>query len=326
VRTGLRKAILGYCLVLNLWLFAFPPEAEAQQAGKAYQIGYLAVSPRPTDEVFRQALRELGYVEGQNLTILWRWGQSGDYAPLVEDLMRSKVDLIVAVTSPATRAAKEATKTIPIVIMDVGDPVAYGFVPSLARPGGNITGMSAGLSEIGPKGLQYLKEIHPKAALVAILGNPNNPGHISTVSSVEAAAPSLGLKSRVYIAAKPDDLAETFRAILRDRPDALFVIPDLFLFTQRARIIEFALTNRLPAVYGLKEYVPDGGLIALSPNRDDMFRRAALHVDKILKGAKPSDLPIELPTKFELVINIKTAKALGLAIPQSLRVQAELVE
>jgi ABC-type uncharacterized transport system substrate-binding protein len=311
--------------MLTVGLLTVPIIADAQQVGKVYQIGYLAVSPRPYDEVFRQALRELGYVEGQNLTILYRWGQSGNYAPLVEDLMRSKLDLIVAVTSPATRAAKEATKTIPIVFIDVGDPVAYGFVPSLARPGGNITGMSAGLSEIAPKGLQYLKEIHPKAALVAILGNPTNPGHISTVSSVEAAAPSLGLKSRVYTAAKPDDLAETFTAILRDRPDALFVIPDIFLFTQRVRIIDFALTNRLPAVYALKEYVPDGGLIALSPNRDDMFRRAALHVDKILKGAKPGDLPIELPTKFELAINTKTANALGLTIPQSVLLRADEV-
>ena len=306
-------------------LLTVPFIADAQQAGKVYQIGYVAVSPRPADEVFRQALRELGYIEGQNLTIHYRWGEAGNYAPLVDELLRSKVDLIVAVTSPATRAAKEATKSTPIVILDVGDPVAYGFVPSLARPGGNITGMSAGLSEIGPKALQFIKEIHPKAARVAILGNPNNPGHIATASSVEAVAPNMGLKSRVYIAAKPEDLDATFTAILRDRPDALFVIPDLFLFTQRARIIDFALTNRLPAVYGLKEYVRDGGLIALGPNRDDMFRRAALHVDKILKGAKPGDLPIELPTKFELVINIKTAKALGLTIPQSLLLRVDEV-
>jgi len=318
---------LGIMLIrtLAMMLLLAPLTAEAQPAGRMTRIGYLAVSPRPTDEVFRQALRELGYVEGQNLTILYRWGESGNYAPLAEDLVRSKVDLIVAVASPATRAAKEATNTIPIVITDVGDPVAYGFVPSLARPGGNITGMSAGLIEIGPKGLQFIKEIQPTAAWVAILGNPNNPGHGATVRSVEAAAPSVGLKSRVYVAAKPDDVTTVFAAILRERPDALFVIPDHFLFTQRARIIEFALTNRFPAVYGLKEYVPDGGLMALGPNRDEMFRRAALYVDKILKGAKPADLPIEQPTRFELLINLKAARALGLTIPQSLLLRADQV-
>jgi ABC-type uncharacterized transport system substrate-binding protein len=277
--TEVQMRRIGLAVVLAVSLALAPLVAEAQPAGKMTRIGYLAVSPRPTDDVFRQALRELGYVEGQNLTILYRWGESGDYAPLAEDLVRSKVDLIVAVASPATRAAKEATRTIPIVITDVGDPVAYGFVPSLAHPGGNITGMSAGLIEIGPKGLQFIKEIRPAAAWVGILGNPNNPGHSATVRSVETAAPTVGLKSRVYVAVKPGDVPTMFAAILRDRPDALFVIPDHFLFTQRARIIDFALTNRFPTVYGLKEYVPEGGLIALGPNRDEMFRRAALHVD-----------------------------------------------
>jgi len=299
--------------------------AEAQPASKMARIGYLAVSPRPTDEVFRRSLRELGYVEGENLTIFYRWGESGDYAPLADDLVRAKVDLIVAVASPATRAAREATKTIPIVITDVGDPVAYGFVPSLARPGGNITGMSAGLSEIGAKGLQFIKEIHPTAAWVAILTNQSNPGHTATIKSLEAAAPGLGLKIRVYVAAKPDDLTPMFTAIVRERPDALFVNPDHFLFTQRARILDFALTNRFPAVYGLKEYVPDGGLLALGPNRDEMFRLTALYVDKILKGTKPSDLPVEQPTKFELIINLKRAKTLGLTIPPSLLLRTDQV-
>ncbi len=317
-----RRAFLG---TVAGGLLAAPLAAEAQPTGKMTRIGYLAVSPRPTDEVFRQALREFGYVEGKNLTILYRWGESGNYATLAEDLVRSNVDLIVAVTSPATRAAKDATKTIPIVITDIGDPVAYGFVPSLARPGGNITGMSTGLIENGPKGLQFIKDIQPRAAWVAILGNADNPGHAATVRSVEAAAPSVGLKTRVYVAQKPDDVTTMFTAILRERPDALFVIPEPFLWTQRARIIEFALTNRLPAVYGLKEYVPDGGLMAFGPNRDEMYRRVAQLVDKILKGAKPGDLPIEQPTKFELVINLKTAKALGLTIPQSLLLRADQV-
>ncbi len=304
-------------------LLAAPLAAEAQSAEKVWLIGYLAESPRPTDDVFRQALRELGYVEGRNLTIFYRWGRSGNYGPLAEDLVRLNVDLIVAVASPATRAAKHATKTIPIVITQVGDPVAYGFIASLARPGGNITGMSSQLSEIGPKGLEFIKEIIPMATKLAILGDPNNPGTKATLTSVGAAARNLGFKTEFYGVVKSDEFTTTFTAILHKRPDALFVIPDPFIYTQRARVIDFALTNRIPAIYGLKEYVTDGGLMAFGPNRDDMASRAATFVDKILKGAKPADLPVEQPTKFELVINAKAAKALGLTIPPSLLLRAD---
>ncbi|SED13520.1 putative ABC transport system substrate-binding protein [Rhizobiales bacterium GAS191] len=304
---------------------ATPLVARAQLPGKVWQVGYLAESPRSTDDVFRQAMRELGYVEGRNLTIIYRWGESGNYALLAADLVRLNVDLIVAVASPATRAAKDATKTIPIVVTQVGDPVAYGFIASLARPGGNITGMSSQLSEIGPKGLQFIKEIIPTAAKLAIVGDPSNPGTYATVTSVGAAALALGFKTEFYGVVKSDDLNSTFTAILAVRPDALFVIPDPFLRRRRARIIDFALTNRIPAIYGLKEYVADGGLMALGPNRDEMAKRAAVLVDKILKGARPGDLPVEQPTKFELFINLKTAKPIGLAIPQSILARADEV-
>ena len=302
---------------------AWPLAARAQQA--VWRIGYLAESPHPTDDVFRHTLSELGYVEGHNLTIFYRWGESGDYGPLADDLVRLNVDLIVAVASPATHAAKVATKTIPIVFTRVGDPVAYGFTASLARPGGNVTGMSSQLSEIGPKGLQFMKEIIPTAAKLAMVGDPSNPGTNATITSVEATALTLGFKSKFYGITKSDEFTATLTAILRERPDALFVTPDPFFYTQRARIIDFALTSRIPAIYGLKEFVTDGGLMALGPKRDDMVKRAAVLVDKILKGAKPADLPVEQPVKFEFVINLKTAKALGLEVPPTLLARADEV-
>jgi putative ABC transport system substrate-binding protein len=225
------------------------------------------------------------------------------------------VDLIIAVASPATRAVKERTTRIPIVIVDVGDPVAFGFVPSLAHPGGNITGMSMQMSEIFVKGLQYMKEMLPTAARLVVLANENNPGNLSARTSVVDAASRLGFVETKYHEVTSGDLAGTLTAILRDQPDMLFVSADIFLYTQRRQIIDFTLTNRIPALYGLKGYVPDGGLMAVGPNREEVFRRAAEIVDKILKGAKPADVPVEQPTKFELLINLKTAKALGLMVP-----------
>jgi putative tryptophan/tyrosine transport system substrate-binding protein len=276
---------------------AWPVVGRAQQPGKVWRIGYLAESHRPNDDVFREALRKLGYVEGRNLTIIYRWGESSNYGPLAEDLVRLNVDLIVAVASPATRAAKDATNTIPIVIVDVGDPVAYGFIASLARPGGNITGMSSQLLEIGPKGLRFIRELIPTAAKLAILrGGPSDPGTEPTLARIGEAARTQGFKAESYAILKSDDFTKTFTAIARERPDALFVNPNHFLYTERARIIDFVLTNRIPAIYGLKEYATDGGLMALGPNRDEMASHAAVLVDKILKGAKPADLPVEQPT------------------------------
>jgi len=294
---------------------AWPLAGHAQQVAKLWRIGYLAESRRQVDEIFRQSLRKLGYVEGSNLTMIYRWAQGGSFEPLADDLVAQDVDLIIAVASPATRAVKERTTRIPIVIVDVGDPVAFGFVSSLAHPGGNITGMSMQMSEIFVKGLQYMKEMLPTAARLVVLANENNPGNLYARTSVVDAASRLGFVETKYHEVTSGDLAGTLTAILRDQPDMLFVSADIFLYTQRRQIIDFTLTNRIPALYGLKGYVPDGGLMAVGPNREEVFRRAAEIVDKILKGAKPADVPVEQPTKFELLINLKTAKALGLVVP-----------
>ena len=249
--------------------------------------------------------------------MIYRWAAGVSFEPLADDLVAQNVDLIVTVASPATRAVKERTTRIPIVFVDVGDPVAYGFIPSLAHPGGNMTGMSMQLSEIGVKGIQYMKEILPTAARLVVLGNEKNPGNPSMLDSVVGAASPLGFETK-YHEVTSGDVAGTLTAILEDEPDVLFVIPDLFLYTQRRQIIEFALNNRIPALYGLKGYVPEGGLMSLGPNREEVHRRAAEIVDKILKGANPADIPVEQPTKFELLINLKTAKAIGLVIPRYL--------
>ena len=256
--------------------------------------------------------------------MVYRWPAGGSFALLADDLVAQNVDLIVAVASPATRALKERTTRIPIVMVDVGDPVAYGFIPSLAHPGGNITGMSMQLSEIGVKGIQYLKEIVPTAARMVVLGNEKNPGNPPSQGNIVKAASRLGIETK-YHEVTSGDVAGTLAAILEDQPDVLFVIPDIFLYSQRRQIIEFTLTNRIPTLYGLKEYVPEGGLMSLGPNREEVHRRAAEIVDKILKGSNPADVPVEQPTKFELLINLKTAKAIGLVIPDHLMIIADEV-
>src|SRR6516225_524884 len=302
------------------WAFT----AARAQVAKLWRIGYLAESRRQVDEIFRQSLRKLGYIEGSNLTMIYRWAAGGSYEPLADDLVAQNVDLIVAVASPATRAVKERTTRIPIVIVDVGDPVAFGFVSSLAHPGGNITGMSMQLSEIGVKGIQYMKEILPTAAKLVVLGNEKNPGNPSMLTSVVGAASPLGFETK-YHEVVSGDVMGTLTAVLQDQPDVLFVIPDTFLYTRHRQIIDFTQTNRIAALYGLKEYVQEGGLMALGPNREEAFRRAAEIVDKILKGANPADIPVEQPTKFELLINLKTAKALGLVVPDHLIMTADEV-
>jgi putative ABC transport system substrate-binding protein len=302
----------------------WPVMARAEQINKAWRIGYLAESQRPVDEIFRQSLRKLGYIEGSNLITIYRWAAGGSFQPLADDLVAQNLDLIVAVASPATRALKERTTRIPIVMVDVGDPLAAGFVPSLAHPGGNITGTSMQLSEIGVKGIQYVKEILPTATKLAVLGNEKDPAKPSMVKSVLGAASPLGFETKFH-EVRSGYVAGTLTAILKDEPDVLFVTPDIFLYTQRRLIIEFALTNRIPALYGHKEYVAEGGLMSLGPNREEVFRRAAAIVDMILKGSNPADVPVEQPTKFELVINLKTAKALGLTVPPFILVRADEV-
>ena len=320
--------IITRIIVGVILLFHLPLNAEAQQSGtKIPRIGYIAMTPRPPDEAFRKGLRELGYNEGQNIVIEYHWiERSGRTAAQeADDLVRSKPDVIVAVASPSTRAVMDATRTIPIVFVDIGDPVAYGFVTNLARPEGNLTGLSAALSEIGNKALQILKEVVPSLERVAVISNPDNPGYLAARKAIEIAASIVGVRLTNYPVSNSDDLTRAFDALMKEKPDGLYVIPDHFLFTQRERLVEFASKNRFPAVYGLREYVLGGGLIAIGPNRVDMFRRAASYVDRILKGARPADLPIEQPIRFELILNMKTATGLGLSVPPEILLAADEV-
>jgi putative ABC transport system substrate-binding protein len=275
---------------------------------------------------FRAELRELGWVEGQNVSIEFRFadGRFDRLPDLAAELVRLKVDLIVAVPTPAALAAKNATGTIPIVMISVSDPVGIGLAASLARPGGNITGgsFSVGTGVIG-KQLQLLKEAVPRARSVAVLMNPTNPGHALALDDMKADAESLGLSLRVLEARTPLELDPAFAAMLKERVDALLVVADAMFSANRTRLAELAARNRLPAVYTFREYVHAGGLMSYGPNLALQYRQAAGYVDKILRGATPAELPIEQPTKFELVINLKTAKALGLPIPQPLLLRAD---
>ena len=325
-----RMTRLVLMVTLTIGLLAAPLAAVAQQPTKMSRIGFLATnSPAQTThllEAFRQGLRDLGYVEGRNIAIEYRWaeGRAERLAPFVVELVGLKVDVIVATSSPLALAAKEVTKTIPIVFATAGDPVG-SLVASLARPGGNVTGLSLLAPEIVARQLQLLKEAVPKASRVAVLSNPANPYTVLMIKETEAAARSLGVRVQFLGVRGAGALDSTFSAIVKERPGALFVLFDPMLFGQRTRIAEFANTHRLPAMYPHKEYVQAGGLMSYGADLLDNFRRAATYVDKILKGATPADLPVEQPTKFDLVINLKTAKALELTIPQSLLVRADEV-
>jgi putative ABC transport system substrate-binding protein len=303
------------CMVLT---FHQPLNAVAQQSGtKIPRIGYLGMTPRPSDEDFGQRLRELGYDDGRNVVIDFHWIERSGRTTVQEadDLVRSKPDIIVAVASAATQAVKNATSTIPIVFVDVGDPVAFGFVPSLAHPGGNLTGLSAGLLDIGTKALQMLKELVPSAEHIGIISNPDNLAVFR--NAIEVAAPVVGVKVANYPVLNSEDLSRVFDTLAKTRPDGLYIGPDHRLFTQHERLVEFAAKYKLPAVYGLREYAQAGGLIAIGPNRVDMYQRAASYVDRILHGANPADLPVEQPTRFEVILNMRAAADLGLSVPMS---------
>jgi len=323
--------LIGLAVVLAVSLILAPLAADAQQAPKEPRIGYLsagALTTAPTFEnAFRQGLRELGYVEGRNIAIEYRWAE-GKYERLLElaaELVRLKVDVILAVTTPAAQAAKAATRTIPIVFTLVADPVASGLVASLARPGGNITGLPSISSEIIGKQLELLKETVPGVSRVVVLQNPDASSHAFMVREAAGAARALGVQLRVLGARGPNALDAAFTAITAERADALLVLADPFFRTHRARIADFAAKSRLPSLSGEREQTEVGGLMSYGPSRLDLFQRAATYVDKILKGAKPAELPVEQPTKFELVINLKTAKVLGLTIPQSVLLRADQV-
>jgi len=308
---------------------AWPFAARAQQAEKVPKIGYLAPSSASARaEVFRQGLRELGYVEGKNIVIEYRFaeGEFDRLPDLAAELARLEVDVIVSVATQASLAAKGATRTIPIVMANVSDPVGSGLVASLARPGANVTGMASMTAEVVGKSLELLKETVPKLSRVAVLWNPENAiFQAQMLRETQIAAGALGVVLQTFGARGADEFDRAFAAINRAHVGALLVLADNILILHRAQILDFAEKSRLPAMYGSREHAADGGLMAYGPRYDDLFRRAASYVDKILKGAKPADLPVEQPTKFEFVINVKTAKALGLTIPIPLLGRADEV-
>jgi len=306
-----------------------------QQTGKVARLGYLGPgSPSfssPFLDAFRQALRELGWVEGQNIVIDYRFAEGRlDRLPdLAAELVRLKVDIIVASPTPAVAAAKSATKTIPIVIISgSADPVGLGFIESLAHPGRNVTGLSYSVGpEIFGKELELLKETVPKVRRVAILSNPDNPVQPLLIRELNVAARSLGVELQLLEARDAQEFDGAFAAMAKERVGALLVVVDTVFLLHRTRLADLAARSRLPAVYGARESVDAGGLMSYGPSLRDLFWRGATFVDKILKGAKPGDLPVEQPTKFELVINLKAAKALGLEVPPLLIAQAdELIE
>src|SRR2546426_6769596 len=314
-------------------LLAAPLAAKAQPQEKVPRVGYLSPgSPsepfrRRRFEAFRQGLRELGYVEGQNIAIESRWaeGKYDRYSALAADLVRLKVDVIVAAGGRATQDAQQATRTHPIVMSVVIDPVGSGLVASLARPGGNVTGLTIMASDLVGKQFEVLKEVVPKVSRVALLWNPANPGSAPQLREAEAAARALGVRLQTLEARGPQEIDSAFAAMTRERAGALLILPDAIFGNQRRQIAELAAKRRLPSLLGVGEYAEAGGLMNYSANNLDLERRAATFVDKILKGAKPADLPREQPSKFELVINLRTAKAIGLTIPQSILVRADQI-
>jgi len=318
-------------LVITLILTLSPLAGEAQQPGKVFRVGYLTVPSRETAQdvanAFKGGLRDLGLVEGQNIVVEYRFADGNvDRLPdLAAELVRLQVDVIVAGATPAVIAAKNATRTIPIVMFLPANPVGAGLVVSLARPDGNITGLT---STAGPemygKQLELLKDASPRITRIAVLVNhATSPFHTLGLRETEIAARALRLQQQVIEVPDPRELDKVFAALMRSRFDAIFVPSDPVLFQHRTRLVALAAKNRLPAMWGHKESAEAGGLMAYSTNTADLARRAATYVDKILKGAKPADLPVEQPTKFELVVNLKTAKVLGLTIPQSLLLRAD---
>jgi len=325
-----RRVFLG---TLAGGLLAAPLGAESQQATTIARIGWLGTQAAGGPhllEAFSQGLRDLGYTEGRNVVIEYRYSgeKSGQLPALAAELVALKVDVILAANTPATLAAKRATRTIPIVCPAFPDPVATGLVTSFARPGGNVTGLSFFGPELLGKRMELLKQAMPGIGRVAVLLVPTDVAEgqgEAMLKTAEVAARTLGMRLQIVGARGPGDIDRAFSDMTRERADALTLLGGRIFFEERRRIVELAAKKRLPAVYGLKEYVDVGGLMAYGPNVRDSFRRAATYVDKILRGAKPADLPIEQPTKFELVINLKTAKALGLTVPQSLLARADEV-
>jgi putative tryptophan/tyrosine transport system substrate-binding protein len=333
----------AFLVALSAGLLVAPPATVAQEARKSPLIGYLGLNKDPEGtsqaspsmveasskhllDAFRQGLQDAGWVEGQNIRVEFRYadGVAERLPGLVAELIRLKVDVIVTTNSATTRAAKDATKTIPIVMATSADAVGEGLVTSLAHPAGNITGMTALIgSEIAGKQLELLRELTPTASRVAALKNTTNVSHSALTGVFQTAALAFGVQSLIVEAGSPEHLDDAFATMRKQRAAALVVLTDAMFFGQRGRIVELAARSGLPAMYYQREFVDAGGLISYGPDLLDMFRRAATYVDKILKGAKPAELPVQQPTKFELFINLKTAKEFGLSIPASLLQRAD---
>jgi putative ABC transport system substrate-binding protein len=321
-RDFIKAAIVGSAVV-------WPLAARAQQGGKKYIIGRFNAgsATEPLNDVFTEILRELGWVEGENVVFERRYAENRlERLPeLAADLVRLKVDVIVATGTLAPLAAKRATSTIPIVMTGAGDPLGTGLVDSLARPGGNVTGMSLMVPELGGKRLELLKELLPRLARVAVLWNAANPYSALVFKQVQAAGTILGIEVQSLEVRQPDDFDGAFETVRRQHPDALMTVEDPLTINHRKRIADFAIGELLPTLQGFREFVAAGALMSYGANVIDLARRAAGYVDKILKGANPADLPVEQPTKFDLVINLTTAKTLGLTVPPSLLARADEV-
>jgi putative ABC transport system substrate-binding protein len=318
-------------LALGAVLFALSVPTEAQQPAKIVRIGFLGAASQSATaariEVFRNRLRELGYVEGKNIVIESRWaeGKIERLPELAAELVRLKVDIIVTSSAAPTRAAKEATTTISIVMANDNDPVGSGHVASLARPGGNVTGLATFAPELSGKQLELLKEIIPKLSRVAVLGNSANSGNAQLLKEVEIAAKAFKVQLQYLDVLDPKDIEPAFRAASKERAGAVLLLASPVLFAQRTQIAELAIKNRLPAMYPQSDYMEAGGLMYYGANTADLYRSAATYVDKILKGRTPADLPVEQPMKFEFIINLKAAKAIGLTIPPNVLVRADKV-
>ena len=328
----LRRTMFAVGLALSLGSISLPFVAGAQQPAKVWRIGYLTASARPSDgappAALRQALAELGYVDGQNVIYVGRWaeGRSERLPALAAELIGLNVDLIIAFGGgTSAEAAKKATSTIPIVFVGAGDPVGVGLIASLSRPGGNITGISAQATELSAKRLEFLKEVVPSAERVAVLWNADDRSMTLRYQEIERAARVLRVTVQPLGVREPEDFELAFSAMTRERPDAILLVTDALTILNRKRVIDFAGVHSIPAMYEYGFLVRDGGLMSYGPDLDDSLRRAAVYADRILKGSKPSDLPVEQPTRYYLLVNVKTAKALGLTIPQALLLRADEV-
>ena len=310
-----------------LLLLVMPCGAEAQSSGKLALVGVLYPGGQPLGplEAFRDGLRERGYVEGRNLKLEWRFAEGHDerLPRLARELVNLKVDAIFAINTQAAQAAKNTSQTVPIVLARVADPVRTGLVASLARPGGNVTGLSSITDELAAKRLQLLREALPKAQRVAAVWNSGNPGLVITLREMEAASLKFGLKIQALSVRSANDLPKVFESIRNGHADVVVVLDDVLITSHKQQIMEWATKSHLPVVCIYREFAEAGALMAYGPSVRDMYRRAAYFVDKILKGAKPGELPVEQPTQFDLVINLKAAKTLGLTIPQSLSTRAD---